>query len=428
MIGIRAVETRPSNSTANGKVHIVGIGDDGLAGVTEETRRIVSGADLVFGSDRTLAALSEIRGEKVAVGTDLREIARRIEDERKLKKIVVLASGDPLFYGVARYLCERVGKEHFEVVPHVSSMQLAFARVKESWEDAYLVNLADKSIDEVVDRVRTADKVGMFTSAECTPGAFARELLRGEVDYFRAYVCENLGSPDERVTQGELTEIAEMAFAPLNVLILLRKPDRVRARHTQQLFGNPDDAFAQSRPKSGLITQSEVRAIALAQMNIRLASIVWDVGAGSGAVAIEAALVAGQGAVYAIERDAADYDLILANAQRFGVQNLKAIHGRAPDVFAELPDPDAIFVGATGRELAPLLDEAYRRLRLGGRIVANVATLETLHQVWSAFRRFEGEPGVWMIQIARGTHQLGSVRFDAQNPTFLLAITKSVKS
>jgi precorrin-6Y C5,15-methyltransferase (decarboxylating) len=425
------VEARTKDSTANGKVHIVGIGDDGLAGVTEETRRIVSQADLVFGAERMLAALPAIHGEKVSVGTDLREIARRIEGERTQKKIVVLASGDPLFYGVARYLCERVGKEHFEVVPHVSSMQLAFARVKESWEDAYLVNLADKSIDEVVDRVRTADKVGMFTSEECTPGAFARELLRGEIDYFRAYVCENLGSPDERVTQGDLAEIAEMAFAPLNVLILLRKPDRpdrVRASHTQQLFGNADDAFAQSRPKSGLITQSEVRAIALAQMNIRLASTVWDVGAGSGAVAIEAALVAGQGSVYAIERDAADYDLILSNAQRFGVQNLKAVHGRAPDVFADLPDPDAIFVGATGRELAPLLDEAYRRLRVGGRIVANVATLETLHQVWSAFRRFEGEPGVWMIQIARGTHQLGSVRFDAQNPTFLLAVTKSVKS
>jgi precorrin-6Y C5,15-methyltransferase (decarboxylating) len=107
---------------------------------------------------------------------------------------------------------------------------------------------------------------------------------------------------------------------------------------------------------------------------------------------------------------------------------LKAIHGRAPDVFAGLPDPDAIFVGATGRELAPLLDEAYGRLRAGGRIVANVATLETLHQVWSAFRGFEGEPGVWMIQIARGTHQLGSVRFDAQNPTFLLAISKTAKA
>ncbi len=425
------METRSKQPAANGKVHIVGIGDDGLAGVTEETRRIVSQADLVFGADSTLAAVPAVRGEKVAVGTDLREIARRIEGERKQKKIVVLASGDPLFYGVARYLCERVGKEHFEVVPHVSSMQLAFARVKESWEDAYLVNLADKSIDDVVDRVRTADKVGMFTSEECTPGLFAQELLRAQVDYFRAYVCENLGSPDERVTQGELAEIAEMAFAPLNVLILLRKPDRpdrVRARHSQQLFGNPDDAFAQSRPKSGLITQSEVRAIALAQLNIRLASIVWDIGAGSGAVAIEAALLAGQGTVYAIEKDAADYDLILSNAQRFGVQNLKAIHGRAPDVFAGLPDPDAIFVGATGRELAPLLDEAYGRLRAGGRIVANVATLETLHQVWSAFRGFEGEPGVWMIQIARGTHQLGSVRFDAQNPTFLLAISKTAKA
>lgn len=418
------------NSSTDGKVFIVGLGDDGLTGVTDQARRIVREAQLIIGSEQTLSRVPELAAEKLAVGTDLREIARRIESDRTAKRIVVLASGDPLFYGVARYLCERVGKEHFEVLPHVSSMQLAFARVKESWEDAYLTNLANKNIDEVVDRVRTADKVGIFTSEECSPSHFARELLNSEVNYFRGYVCENLGSPDERVTQGELAEIAEMTFAPLNVLILVRKadqPDRAGAVERLQLYGNPDDIFAQSRPKSGLITQAEVRAIALAQMNIRPSSVVWDIGAGSGSVAIEAAQLAGQGTVYAIEKDPADYQLIQSNAERFGVLNLRAIHGRAPEAVADLPTPDAIFIGATGRELGPLLDIAYQRLRRAGRMVVNVATLETLHQVYSAFRTFEGEPSVWMIQVSRGTHQLGSVRFDALNPTFLLAISKSAK-
>lgn len=418
------------NSPGNGKVFIVGLGDDGLAGLTDQARRIVREAQLVIGSEQTLYRVPELTAEKMAVSTDLREVARRIESDRATKRIVVLASGDPLFYGVARYLCERVGKEHFEVLPHVSSMQLAFARVKESWEDAYLTSLANKSIDEVVDRVRTADKVGIFTSEECSPADFARELLNSDVGYFRGYVCENLGSPDERVTQGELAEIAEMTFAPLNVLILVRKadqPDRAAAVERLQLFGNPDDTFAQSRPKSGLITHAEVRAMALAQMNIRPGSVVWDIGAGSGSVAIEAAQLAGQGTAYAIEKDAADYQLIQSNAERFGVGNLRAIHGRAPEALADLPAPDAIFIGATGRELGPLLDVAYQRLRRGGRIVVNVATLETLHQVYSAFRAFEGEPSVWMIQVSRGTHQLGSVRFDALNPTFLLAISKTAK-
>jgi precorrin-6Y C5,15-methyltransferase (decarboxylating) len=418
------------NSAGNRKVFIVGIGDDGLVGLTERARQIVREAELVFGSEHTLARVADLPGEKIVMGTDLREIARRVESELQRKRMVVLASGDPLFYGVARYLCERVGKDHFEVVPHVSSMQLAFARVKESWEDAYLTSLADKNLDEVIDRVRTAEKAGLFTSEDCSPADFARELRGNQVDYFRAYVCENLGSPDERVTQGELADIAEMTFGPLNVLILVRqpdRPDRARAAGRLQLFGNPDDAFAQSRPKGGLITQAELRAIALAQMDIRPTSVVWDIGAGSGSVAIEAAQLARDGTVWAIEKDATDYGLILANAERFGVHNLRAVHGRAPEALAGLPDPSAIFIGATGRELAPLLDVAYARVPRGGRIVVNVATLETLNQVWTKFRELEGEPAVWMIQIARGTHQLGSVRFDALNPTFLLSISKNAR-
>src|SRR5262245_58662026 len=231
------------NSAGTGKVFIVGVGDDGLGGLTDRAREVVRSADLVVGADETLSRIGPLSAEKVAVGTDLRDVARRIEQERHRKRIVVLASGDPLFYGVARYLCERIGKEHFEVLPHVSSMQLAFARVKESWEDAYLTSLANRNPDEMVDGVRICEKAGIFTSESCTPTDFARELLRNDISYFRAYVCENLGSPDERVTQGELAEIAEMTFAPLNVMILVRKPDhpdRERTGKDFQIFGNAD--------------------------------------------------------------------------------------------------------------------------------------------------------------------------------------------
>src|SRR5438876_1362971 len=166
--------------------------------------------------------------------------------------MVVVASGDPLFYGVARYLCDRLGKDHFEVLPHVSSMQLAFARIKESWEEAYLTNLATHSLESVLDRIRTAETVGLFTSEDEDPPSIALQLLERGLDYFRAFVCENLGAPDERVTQGDLAEIAEMEFAPLNVMILKRKPGRPDQPRTPagfRRFGNPDDVFTQSRPK-----------------------------------------------------------------------------------------------------------------------------------------------------------------------------------
>src|SRR5262249_53523215 len=142
------------------------------------------------------------------------------------QRMVVVAGGDPLFYGIARYLCDRLGKDRFEVLPHVSSMQLAFARIKESWEEAYLTNLATHPLENVLDRIRTAQTVGLFTSEEDDPPGIARQLLARGIDYFRAYVCENLGGPDERVTQAELADIAGMEFSPLNVMILKRKPDR----------------------------------------------------------------------------------------------------------------------------------------------------------------------------------------------------------
>src|SRR5438128_859956 len=276
--------------------------------------------------------MPELKAERYRIGADLQEVVRTVESNAA-KRMVIVASGDPLFYGVARYLCDRLGKDRFEVLPHVSSMQLAFARVKESWEEAYLTNLATHPLDEVLDRIRTAEVVGLFTSEQEDPPGIARQLLARGLDYFRAYVCENLGAPDERVTQGELAEIQELEFAPLNVMILKRKPgrpDQPAAAGRYRRFGNADDVFAQSRPKSGLITQAEVRAIALAQMDVQPGCVVWDIGAGSGAVAIEAAQLAQPGMVYAIEQDVADYHLIVANAQTFGVRNLKAIHGTAP--------------------------------------------------------------------------------------------------
>ena len=137
-------------------------------------------------------------------------------------------------------------------------------------------------------------------------------------------------------------------------MILVRDPDapdRPREAVGRRLFGNPDEAFLQSKPKLGLLTPAEVRAIALAQMDIAPSSIVWDIGAGSGSVSIEAAQMASDGAVYAIEMDAEDHGLIQQNAERFGVANVNAVLGRAPEAFDELPDPDCVFVAGAGREV-----------------------------------------------------------------------------
>jgi precorrin-6B C5,15-methyltransferase / cobalt-precorrin-6B C5,C15-methyltransferase len=414
-------------SAVEPKIHVIGVGPDGLAGLTGRARELLAAADLVLGSEHTLKLLPELKAQRVPIGPDLQEAVRLLEGNLGRKRMVVVAGGDPLFYGVARYLCDRLGKDHFEVLPHVSSMQLAFARIKESWEEAYLTNLATHPLEEVLDRIRTAETVGLFTSEREGPPEIARQLRAGGLDYFRAYVCENLGGPDERVTQGELADIQEMEFAPLNVLILKRKPgapDRRREPSRFRRFGNPDEVFAQSRPKSGLITQAEVRAVALAQLDIQPGTVVWDVGAGSGSVAIEAAQLSDPGMVYAIEQEAADYHLILANAETFGVGNLKAVHGTAPEVFEGLPPPGAIFVGGDGREVARILEAAYGHLRPGGRLVGHVATLEMLSACYPLLKSLAGEVQALLVNLARGVEQMESLRFESVNPTFLLCVRR----
>lgn len=411
---------------ADAKIHIIGIGDDGLDGLTSLARDLIDRAELLIGAESTLARVRATSGERLVLGSNLADAIDRIAASPG-KRIVVLASGDPLFYGVARYLCDKLGKERFEVVPHVSSMQLAFARVKESWDEAFLTNLANHPVEQVVEKIRTATKVGLFTSEVSPPAAVAKALLERRIDYFSAYVCENLGSPDERVTQGELSEIARMEFSPLNVMVLVRKPnvpDRPSEAIGRRLFGNPEEAFRQSKPKSGLLTPSEVRSIALAELDLGPQSVVWDVGAGSGSVAIEAAQIASGGQVFAIEMDAADHQLIIANAERFGVPNLVPVLGRAPEAWASLPKPDAIFVGGSGREISHIVELAFEQLRAGGRLVANVGSIENLAGVHEALQRKSSSVKLCMVNVARGTYQLERVRFEALNPTFLLSVVK----
>jgi precorrin-6Y C5,15-methyltransferase (decarboxylating) len=408
------------------KIHIIGIGEEGLGGLTEAARKLIAEADLLIGENHTLALVPDAPGERLVVGTRLEQAVNRLEAAAD-KKAVVLAVGDPLFYGVARFLCDRLGKDRFEVIPHVSSMQLAFARVKESWEEAFLTNLATHPIDAVLDQVLGAEKVGLFTSEACPPGEVARTLLDRQVDYFTAYVCENLGSPDERVTHGELSEIAEQEFAPLNVMILVRKPevpDRPSEMIGRRLFGNPDNAFLQSRPKRGLLTPAEIRSMALAEMDLGPASVVWDIGAGSGSVAVEAAQIAAQGTVYAIEMDPEDHQLIIENAKRFGVTNLVPVLGRAPEAWADLPQPDSIFVGGSGRGIIRLVDAAYGRLRNGGRLVATMSSIDNVAEVHRSLRAHCPDVKVWMLHLARGYYQMERVRFESLNPTFLVAVVK----
>lgn len=408
------------------KVYVIGVGEEGLDGLAAGTRRLIEEADLVIAEQHAAALVPSLSAERLVIERRLDEAVERIARSPD-QRIVVLAVGDPLFYGAARFLCDQLGKDRFEVVPHVSAMQLAFARVKESWEEAFLTNLANHDLEDVLGQVRAAEKVGLFTSQNCPPREVARQLLACGIDWFDAYVCENIGSPDERVTCGQLAEMAEQDFSPLNVMVLVRKPlvpDRPADQIGRRLFGNPDEAFLQSLPKRHLLTPAEVRALVLAELDLGPSSIVWDIGAGTGSVSIEAARIAREGKVFGIEMDPDDYQLLLENAKRFDASNVVPVLGQAPEAWADLPDPDAVFVGGSGPGISRLVEAAYGRLRAGGRLVATMGSIDNIAETHQLLHRHVHDVKVWLMQLSRGTYQFERLRFQSLSPTFVVAVVK----
>lgn len=389
------------------KLVVVGIGDNGADSLSREALRQVSQAEVLFGGERHLSFFADHPAEKIAVRDNLKEIAARLQVETR--RVVVLASGDPLFYGIAGYLATKIGRDRLEVLPNISSMQLAFARLKESWHDAALVSCHAKPIEDALDVIRDAKKVGIFTDNENTPARIARELLKAGIGGFRAHICENLGGADERISSCSLEESAERQFAPLNVLVLTRQADAQPLERRDWTFGIPEEAFYQRQPLKGLITKTEVRVLSLARMRLRPGNVVWDIGAGSGSVSIEAALLGAK--VWAVEKNKEDCDIIRHNIKKFATPQVTVVHGIAPAALAALPDPDAVFIGGSGGEMGEIIRLCRERLLPGGRLVANVATLENLGQVPAK--------DVTLVQVSRTRPILDLHRFEALNPVFI---------
>ena len=403
------------------KVYIIGVGGGGASSLTPEIYQLINQAELLFGGERLLDMFPSLSGQKVAIGHNLSEVTEVIKANVGQKRMVVMASGDPNFYGIAKYLISKLGKDIFEIIPNVSSMQLAFARLKESWDDATFTSVHSRPIEDIVKTVRSSHKIGIFTDEEHTPAAIARVLLAHGVDGYQAYVCQELGGEDEKVIETDLYGLTKMEFSPLNILILLRaQQGKAEDEFYYRLLGIPDDEFRQRRPKEGLITKLEVRAVSLAKMCLAADSVVWDIGAGSGAVSIEASFLARNGRIFAIEKNTEDVAIIRKNLQKFRVSNVKVIQTLAPDGLGDLPDPTAVFIGGSGGQMEGIFDIACHRLKPEGRIVINAVTLESLNTAVDGLKTRGFAAEVTLINIARSKDIANLTRLEALNPVFVI--------
>jgi len=349
---------------------IVGIGEDGLAGLGSAARAAIAEAELVFGGTRHLElAADAITGDSQAW---LSPFSRSVEAviAARGRKVCVLASGDPFNHGVGATLARHVDAAQMRVFPHLSAFSLAAARLGWPLQDVVSLSAHGRPIELVIPHLHPAARILALTSDEHGPGQLAKLLVDKGFGLSIVTVLEVLGGPNERVRSQMAMQFGLTDIDPLNVcaITVVPLPD---AQIVPLTPGLPDTFF----DHDGQITKREVRALTLSALAPRRGELLWDIGAGSGSIGIEWMLADPSLRAIAIEAHPERAARIAKNATALGVPGLRVVDGKAPDALNGLEAPHAIFIGGGGSD-SGVLDGAIDALRPGGRIVANAVTLE----------------------------------------------------
>ena len=348
---------------------VVGIGEDGLAGLAPVGRALVGTAEVLVGSVRHLSMIPSVNVERIVWERPLRGTADRIAALRG-HRVTVVASGDPMWYGIGVTLTRRFPREEMTIIPQPSAFSLAAARLGWPLSDCTTITLHGRPFDTLRLHLAPQRHILVLSEDGGTPRAVAELLTSLGWGPSRLTVLAHLGGPREAVVEGEAQAWGDQRVPDLNTIAIDCRPGP-GTRALSRLAGLPDEVFEHD----GQLTKREVRAATLAALAPLPGEMLWDIGAGCGSIAIEW-LRGGEGrAAIAIERDPERAAMIARNAASLGVPSLCVVRGAAPEAFADLPPPDAIFIGG-GIGALGFLSAAWANLSLGGRLVANVVTAE----------------------------------------------------
>ncbi len=282
-------------------VTIIGISDNGCVGLTSRAVNSVVQAQVLAGGERHHDFFPQFDGQRIYFKDGLINAVDQILELAEENSVAVLASGDPMFHGIGELIVKRIGADNVEIQPQASSLQLAFAAIGKKWDDANFLSVHGKTLEGLVLKLRSCSKAGILTDEQNSPKAIAKHMIEYNQHNWHAWVCENLSGPGENIrcfeSLDELSKIEEVA--PLNVLVLERTDENWRAPSVLQNLH--EDEFAKRMPRKGLITKKEVRVMSLGEMRVKQDDVIWDIGASSGSVIIEAAAFAPKGRGYAIE-------------------------------------------------------------------------------------------------------------------------------
>lgn len=392
---------------------LIGLGEDGADALAPAARALVAQASLIVGGARHLAMV-DASAERLQWPSPLSDALPRILAQRG-KPTVVLASGDPFFYGVGDLIARHVARDEIFCVPAPSAFSLAAARLKWSQQDCALLSLHGRAFERVTPHLQPRAKIIALSWDDTTPARLARHLALRGMGGSRLYVLERLGGAKERVRDARADAFALNDIAALNTVAV-----DVEAGGDAVVIplapGLPDDWFEHD----GQLTKRDIRAVTLSALAPRKGELLWDVGAGAGSVAIEWMLSDPSNRAIAIERDMERAARISRNALSLGVPDLRVVAGEAPQALAELDTPQAIFIG--GGADAATLAAAWDALPRFGRIVVNAVTIETQSLLADAYRDKGGE--LIHLQIA---HARPIGRFHALDPAMGVLQWRAVK-
>lgn len=415
------------------KVYVIGIGYKPLDKKVEE---IILKSSVILASNRIFEVFQrydefEAVKNKIKVINNVDETIEFIRTKIQMHEnaefpIVLLASGDPMFFGIGRRAIREFGKECVEIIPDLSSIQLAFSRIKESWDDAFLMSLhggpePDKrrrleyEISDIPSLLMRHKKIAILTDKENNPVKIAEVINSSLITrHFPLimYVCERLGYADEKITEGSSEQIAGMRFSEPNVVIV---KSEVRSQKSEVRFGLTETEIAHSK---GLITKDEVRAVTIHKLRLPQKGVFWDIGAGSGSVSIEAARLYPELKVFAIEKDKEQINHIRENKERFNALNIEIISGEAHNALINLPSPDRVFIGGSGGRLKEIID--FIAMMQTPIIVINATTIETLHEAVQYLENSGFEVEISEVSISRSKIVSNKRHMSALNPVFII--------
>lgn len=395
-----------------GRITVLGIAP-GQTSFDESEKADILAANLLVGAARHLAMVKGFTGQVMPVEYSVSAAVEKVAADPSLRA-VFLASGDPGFFGIGALLLKKIPMGEVRLKPKITSLQAAFAKLGIPWSNARLISLHGRSL-EALDAVLGAQVIGILTDAASGPAVIAGHIADAGFNHYEMAIAEDIGMPSEKITRGTLDSFREWKGSNLNVVVLVG-PDA----DTRPLGpGLPDETFLHPR---GRITKDIVRAGCLSRLSLPRKGVMWDIGAGSGSVGIEAALLSPSLRVWCVEKDEEAYGHALENRKRLGAANVTVVKGEAPFALSTLPDPDRVFIGGSGGRLSDVLDTVAARMTPGGVVVVATVLAETFHEAinWAKTTGLETE---WCeIQVSRSKPTGQGTRLKASDPVTLVTI------